>query len=62
MTTPSEAMAAIWSTPVTSPRPDGPIDHPGQQIAQHAAKAEPPGQRHRDGRRGEQCDQGRQHQ
>ena len=37
-------------------------DHARQQIAEHAAEAEPPGQRHRDGRGGEQRDECRQHQ
>ena len=34
----------------------------GQQIAEHAAEAEAPGQRHRDGRGGEKCDERCQHQ
>ena len=57
ITTPSEAIDSIWSTWLTSPSADGPDGHPGQQIAQHAAQAEPPGQRHRDGRSREQGDQ-----
>ena len=54
ITTPSSATCRIACGSVKSPRPNGPIDEAGGEIAEHRAEAEPLEERHRDDRRRQQ--------